>query len=100
MLFVPIHQHHGWLAVASLTLFLIRGGVYAQDLTGGVQFAVMDSTGEPIPGVNAAVTGKEVQGVRGTASDDRGRRVILALQKGGIQKIGFISEPDRGSARN
>ena len=27
-------------------------------------------------------------------------RVILALQKGGIQKIGFISEPDRGSARN
>ena len=26
-------------------------------------------------------------------------RVILALQKGGIQKIGFISEPDRGSAR-
>ncbi len=24
-------------------------------------------------------------------------RVILALQKGGIQKVGFISEPDRGT---
>jgi len=24
-------------------------------------------------------------------------RVILMLQKGGIQKVGFISEPDRGS---
>jgi biopolymer transport protein ExbD len=24
-------------------------------------------------------------------------RVILALQKGGIQKVGFISEPNRGS---
>jgi biopolymer transport protein ExbD len=23
-------------------------------------------------------------------------RVILALQKGGIQKVGFISEPNRG----
>ncbi len=82
MLLVPIHQHRGWLAIAFITLFLIHGGVYAQDLTGGVQFAVMDSTGEPIPGVNAAVTGKEVQGIRGTASDDRGRCVLLALPPG------------------
>lgn len=26
-------------------------------------------------------------------------RVILMLQRGGIQKVGFISEPDRGSGR-
>ncbi len=26
-------------------------------------------------------------------------RVILALQKGGIQKVGFISEPNRGGPR-
>ncbi|MEZ5564800.1 MAG: biopolymer transporter ExbD [Gammaproteobacteria bacterium] len=26
-------------------------------------------------------------------------RIILALRKGGIQKVGFISEPDRGGVR-
>ncbi len=56
----------------------------AQEVTGGLQFSVRDSLGEPIPGVNVAVTGNEVQGVRGTVSDDRGRCVILALPPGVI----------------
>ena len=37
-----------------------------------------------------------VRGDRNVRFENVGR-VILALQKGGIQKVGFISEPNRGS---
>jgi biopolymer transport protein ExbD len=37
-----------------------------------------------------------VRGDRNTRFENVGR-VILQLQKGGIQKVGFISEPNRGS---
>jgi biopolymer transport protein ExbD len=39
-----------------------------------------------------------VRGDRGTAYEHIGRVMVLA-QRGGIQKIGFITEPDRGLAR-
>jgi biopolymer transport protein ExbD len=39
-----------------------------------------------------------VRGDRGTAYEHIGRVIVLA-QRGGIQKIGFITEPDRGLAR-
>jgi biopolymer transport protein ExbD len=39
-----------------------------------------------------------VRGDRGTAYEHVGRVIVLA-QRGGIQKIGFITEPDRGLAR-
>jgi biopolymer transport protein ExbD len=49
---------------------------------------------------NAAVTVPQpeihVRGDRNTRFENVGR-VILQLQKGGIQKVGFISEPNRGS---
>jgi hypothetical protein len=71
------------LRILLLTLLLApRNHLSAQDLTGGLQFTVRDSLGEAIPAVNATVTGDELQGVRGTVSDDRGRCVILALPPG------------------
>ena len=39
-----------------------------------------------------------VRGDRATAYEHIGRVIVLA-QRGGIQKIGFITEPDRGLAR-
>ena len=39
-----------------------------------------------------------VRGDRGTAYEHIGR-VIVLCQRGGIQKVGFITEPDRGLAR-
>jgi biopolymer transport protein ExbD len=39
-----------------------------------------------------------VRGDRSTAYEHIGRVIVLA-QRGGIQKIGFITEPDRGLAR-
>jgi len=51
------------------------------------QVAVMD----PQPEIH-------LRGDRGTAYEHIGR-VMVAAQRGGIQKIGFITEPDRGLAR-
>ena len=56
--------------------------MHAQEVTGDLRFSVRDSLGDPIPGVNAAVTGADLQGVRGTVSDGAGRCVILALPPG------------------
>ena len=39
-----------------------------------------------------------VRGDRATAYEHIGRVIVLA-QRGGIQKVGFITEPDRGLAR-
>jgi biopolymer transport protein ExbD len=51
------------------------------------QVAVMD----PQPEIH-------LRGDRGTAYEHIGR-VMVACQRGGIQKVGFITEPDRGLAR-
>ena len=64
------------------SLLVVCGYVHAQEVTGDLRFSVRDSLGESIPGVNAAVTGAELQGVRGTVSDGAGRCVILALPPG------------------
>jgi biopolymer transport protein ExbD len=39
-----------------------------------------------------------VRGDRGTAYEHVGRVIVLA-QRGGILKVGFITEPDRALAR-
>jgi biopolymer transport protein ExbD len=39
-----------------------------------------------------------VRGDRATAYEHIGRVIVIA-QRGGIQKVGFITEPDRGLAR-
>ncbi|HUI63923.1 MAG TPA: TonB-dependent receptor, partial [Bacteroidota bacterium] len=56
----------------------------AQRTTGGLQFFVTDTLDEPIPGVNAVVTGRSVQGVRGASSDDRGMGVVPDLPPGTV----------------
>ncbi len=68
-----------------LALFPGAGGsAYAQHTTGELQFKVVDSLGNAIPGVNALVTGPSVLGTRGGVSDPLGYVNIPALQPGRI----------------
>ena len=67
-----------------LLIFFLQHPTSAQHITGDLQFRVLDSLGQPVPGVNALVTGNQVQGVRGGVSDDLGYVNILVLQPGRV----------------
>ena len=56
----------------------------AQSTTGDLQFIVTDTLGEPVPGVNAIVTGIHLQGSRGASGDNRGFCNLLALPPGTV----------------
>jgi hypothetical protein len=56
----------------------------AQHVTGDLQFRVVDSLGQPVPGVNALVAGPNMQGARGAVSNDLGYFNILALPPGKV----------------
>jgi biopolymer transport protein ExbD len=73
-----------------------EGNVYWNTLLVPTQDALLDriksvAVLDPQPEIH-------VRGDRGTAYEHIGRVIVLA-QRGGIQKIGFITEPDRGLAR-
>jgi len=53
-------------------------------VTGDLRFSVIDSLSDPVPGVNAVVTGPNVQGVRGGVTNDLGFCSVLALAPGKI----------------
>ena len=63
-------------------LLLVSPHALAQTVTGGLQFSVADSTGSPLDGVIASVTGPEIQGVRNALSDRLGRCTIPVLPPG------------------
>lgn len=65
-------------------LLLLDATAHAQQTTGNLQFRVTDSLGQPIAGVNVAVTAVSVQGARGGASDNEGNCIILNLPPGKI----------------
>jgi biopolymer transport protein ExbD len=73
-----------------------EGNVYWNTMLVPTQEALLDriksiATQDPQPEIH-------VRGDRGTAYEHVGR-VIVLCQRGGIQKVGFITEPDRGLAR-
>jgi hypothetical protein len=61
-----------------------HGSAHAQLVTGDLQISVVDSLGDPVPGVNAVVTGPSVQGVRGGVTNDLGLCTVLALSPGKV----------------
>jgi biopolymer transport protein ExbD len=72
------------------------GNVYWNTMLVPTQDALLDrikgiATMNPQPEIH-------VRGDRGTAYEHIGR-VIVLCQRGGIQKVGFITEPDRGLGR-
>jgi hypothetical protein len=56
----------------------------AQVVTGDLRLSVVDSVGESVPGIIVAVTGPNIQGVRGGYTNDLGLCIILALAPGKI----------------
>ena len=73
-----------------------EGNVYWNTMLVPNQEALLDrikaiATLDPQPEIH-------VRGDRGTAYEHIGRVIVLA-QRGGIQKVGFITEPDRGLGR-
>ena len=73
-----------------------EGNVYWNTLLVPTQEALLDrikavAVMDPQPEIH-------VRGDRGTAYEHVGRVIVLA-QRGGIQKVGFITEPDRGLGR-
>jgi biopolymer transport protein ExbD len=73
-----------------------EGNVYWNTMLVPTQEALLDriksiATQDPQPEIH-------VRGDRGTAYEHIGR-VIVLCQRGGIQKVGFITEPDRGLGR-
>jgi carboxypeptidase family protein len=67
-----------------LLIFFLQHTATAQRITGDLQFRVVDSVGHPVTGVNAIVTGPQVQGVRGGVTDELGYFNILALPPGKV----------------
>jgi hypothetical protein len=70
------------LALTLCILSLMQKTAVAQGVTGSLRLTVCDSLGDPISGVQVAVTGAELQGTRGTTSDAKGRCEVLALPPG------------------
>ncbi len=80
-------QRKSFLLLFTVSMILIVPSVNAQSVTGDLQFSVLDSLGEPIAGVNAAVTGSDLQGIRGTVSDELGRCRVLSLPPGVVSVL-------------
>lgn len=71
-------------SLVMLFLFTLHQTAHAQFVTGDLQFSVVDSLGDPVPGVNASVTGLNVQGVRGAVTNNLGFCNVLSLAPGKI----------------
>jgi hypothetical protein len=70
-----------WLLVCVLAIF---ENAHSQVVTGDLHFSVVDSSGDPIPGVNVAVTGPNIQGVRVGTTNGLGLCNVLGLAPGNI----------------
>ncbi len=72
------------VSLLMVSLFAFHEGAHAQHVTGDLQFSVVDSLGDPVPGVNAVVTGPNIQGVRGGVTNNLGFCNVLALAPGKV----------------
>ncbi len=68
-----------------LILLLFLKISFAQDITGSLEGKVFDSTGTPLSGVNILLGSENLQGTRGTSTDERGYFQIIALPVGVYQ---------------
>ena len=60
-------------------LFTLSGITIAQDITGNIEGMVTDSLSNPLPGVNISVQSENLQGLKGTATNERGYFSIFYL---------------------
>ena len=76
-------------------LFLISRMILAQDIAGNMEGRVSDTTGVPLSGVNISLQSESLQGIKGTATNNKGYFSIFNLPGGNyIVKISFIGYRD------
>jgi Carboxypeptidase regulatory-like domain len=74
------------------SFFLLTSIANAQSVNGNIEGRILDNTGQPIPGANVVVSGPNLIGTRGAATNDDGFFRILALPSGAFSvKISHIS---------
>jgi hypothetical protein len=76
----------GWLIIFTVA-------VNSQNTTGNLEGQIKDSTGKSILGVNITLQSESLQGIKGTATDDKGLFKILRLPLGSytvkLKSVGF-----------
>jgi hypothetical protein len=79
-----------------LCFFLPTSWIFAQTINGNLEGRVLDETGQPVQGVNVTVSGPNLIGTRGAATNDDGLFRIFALPAGSYSiKISHISYRER-----
>jgi outer membrane receptor for ferrienterochelin and colicin len=69
-------------ALAIGILLLISSILSAQEITGNLEGRILDPDGQPLAGVQVAVTGASLQGVREAKTDERGYFRLFSLPTG------------------
>ena len=78
-----MHGRRWYVLFILCVFFLVAVTIsHGQDMTGSVEGRLVDSLGSPIPTVNVTVAGANLQGVRGTSTDNLGYFRVLALPVG------------------
>ena len=64
---------------------------YAQDISGNIEGRISDTTGTPLSGVNISLQSKNLQGIKGTVTNEKGYFSIFLLPIGNYQvSISFV----------
>lgn len=67
----------------------------AQDITGNIEGYIMDTVGAPLSKVNISLQSESLQGIRGTATDDKGYFSIVAMPVGNYKiRISIVGYRD------
>jgi hypothetical protein len=72
-------------------IFFISTSALSQDISGNLEGLVSDSLGSPLPGVNVTVQSENLQGLKGTATNEKGYFSIFYLPVGNYKvKISMV----------
>ena len=73
--------------------FLFTSSLIPQEITGSLTGFVVDTTGTPLSSVNISVQGESLQGLKGTATNDKGNFTVYKLPPGSylvrVSSVGF-----------
>lgn len=92
MKFIGLNPSARYILLILFLVFLVKLN-YAQDIAGNIEGRIIDTLGTPLSGVNISLQSENLQGIKGTATDDNGYFRIIGLPIGNydirISSIGF-----------
>ncbi len=71
-----------WSIFLAVCFFVGLQDVFAQSTTGNIEGRILDSHNQPVMSANVQVTSPDLQGIRGTVTDEKGYFRIAALPVG------------------